>query len=135
MSREASTDIQKAEPGVPAFAEQTRPGAVYTPATDIFENDNSITVLADMPGVNAADLKVDLRENVLTLTGRVAAPENGAESVVMREYQSGVFFRQFALSETVDQAKIDAKLADGVLRLELPKVERAKPRQITVKSA
>jgi HSP20 family molecular chaperone IbpA len=93
MAREATTNIQRAEKsGVPAFPEQTRPGAVYTPATDIFENDNSITVLADMPGVKAADLKVDLRENVLTLTGRVAAPENAGESVIMREYQSGVFF-------------------------------------------
>jgi HSP20 family molecular chaperone IbpA len=128
--------MQKAEkPGVPAVPEQTRPGAVYSPATDIFEDDNAITVLADMPGVKAQDLKIDLRENVLTLTGRVTALENGNESVVLREYESGVFFRQFTLSETIDQAKIDARLTDGVLRLELPKVERAKPRQIAVRTA
>lgn len=134
MAREARTDIQKAEkPGVPTVPEQTRPGAVYTPSVDIFENDNSITVLADMPGVKAQDLKIDLRESVLTLTGHVTAPDS-AESDVLREYQSGTFFRQFTLSERIDQTKIDAKLTDGVLRLELPKVEKARPRQITVRT-
>jgi HSP20 family molecular chaperone IbpA len=136
MAREARTEIQKAEKaGVPTVPEQTRPGPVFSPSVDIFENDNAITVLADMPGVKAADLKIDLRESVLTLTGRVTAPESAKESDVLREYQTGTFFRQFTLSETIDQAKIDAKLTDGVLRLELPKVEKAKPRQITVRTS
>ena len=52
---------------------------------------------------------------------------------MLREYRTGTFFRQFTLSETINQAKIDAKLTDGVLRLELPKVEKARPRQITVR--
>lgn len=135
MAKETRTEIQKTEKsGVPTGPEQTRPGPVYSPAVDIFENDNSITVLADMPGVKAQDLKIDLRENVLTLTGRVASPESPKESDVIREFQTGTFFRQFTLSETIDQAKIDAKLTDGVLRLELPKVEKARPRQITVRT-
>jgi len=135
MAREARTDIKKTEKagGVPG-PEQTRPGAVYSPPVDIFENDNAITVLADMPGVKAQDLKIDLRESVLTLTGRITPPDGAKESDVLREYQSGMFFRQFTLSETIDQAKIDAKLTDGVLRLELPKVEKARPRQITVRT-
>ena len=136
MAKEARTEIQKAEKaGVPTVPEQTRPGPVFSPSVDIFENDSAITVLADMPGVKAADLKIDLRESVLTLTGRVTAPESAKESDVLREYQTGTFFRQFTLSETIDQAKIDAKLTDGVLRLELPKVEKAKPRQITVRTS
>lgn len=135
MAREARTDIQKAEKaGVPTAPEQTRAGAVYSPSVDIFENDHAITVLADMPGVKAQDLKIDLRESVLTLTGRVTPPDGAKESPVLREYQSGTFFRQFTLAETIDQAKIDAKLTDGVLRLELPKVEKARPRQITVRT-
>jgi len=64
----------------------------------------------------------------------VASPATAAESDVLREYETGTFFRQFTLSQTIDQAKIDAHLSDGVLRLELPKVERAKPRQITVRT-
>ena len=135
MAREARTEIQKSEKGVPTVAEQTRSGPVYSPAVDIFENDNSITVLADMPGVKAQDLQIDLRESVLTLTGRVSTPETPTESDVLREYRSGTFFRQFTLAETIDQGRIDAKLADGVLRLELPKVEKAKPRQITVRTS
>lgn len=114
--------------------EQTRPGEVYSPATDIFETDEAITVLADMPGVKADALQIDLRDNVLTLTGRVGRPESSYESELLREYQTGTFYRQFTLSEQIDQAKIDAKLKDGVLRLELPKVERAKPRQIQVRA-
>jgi HSP20 family molecular chaperone IbpA len=117
-----------------AVPEQTRPGPIYLPAVDIFENDNCIAVLADMPGVKASDLKVDLRENVLTLSGHVANSESFGESSVLREFEAGTYFRQFTLSEVIDQSKIDAKLTDGVLRLELPKLERAKPRQITVKT-
>src|SRR5689334_2993795 len=136
MSRESGSEIQKSDkPGAPTLPEQTRSGLVYTPAADIFESENSITVLADMPGVKAGDLKIDLRDSVLTLTGHVEAPEKPGETEVLREYTCGTFFRQFTLAETIDQAKIDARLTDGVLRLELPKVERARPRQITVRSA
>jgi HSP20 family protein len=135
MAREGRTEIQKTEKaGVPTVPEQTRPGPIYSPSVDIFENDNSITVLADMPGVKAQDLKIDLRESVLTLSGRVSSPEGQKEMDVLREYHTGTFLRQFTLSETIDQAKIDAKLADGVLRLELPKVEKARPRQISVRT-
>lgn len=135
MEREARTEIQKAErTGLPTVPEQTRPGPVYSPAVDIFENDKAITVLADMPGVKAQDLKIDLRESVLTLTGRVTSADASKETDVLREYQTGTFFRQFTLSEAIDQTKIDAKVADGVLRLELPKVEKARPRQITVRT-
>jgi HSP20 family protein len=135
MATEATTDVQKAESQTAALPEQTRTGPVYSPAVDIFENEHLITLLADMPGVKASDLEIDLRENVLTLTGRVGAPGTSKESNVLREYRPGIFFRQFTLSEAIDQPKIDAQLTDGVLRLELPKVEKARPRQITVRSA
>jgi len=135
MARAAATEMQKAEQaGVPAVPEQTRSGPVYTPAVDIFEDDQGITVLADMPGVKADALEIDLRESVLTLSGSVVPPECPNETAVLREYHSGIFFRQFTLAESIDQAKIDAQLKDGVLRLVLPKVEKAKPRQITVRT-
>ncbi len=118
-----------------AAPEQTRPGPVYTPAADIFETEHAITVLADMPGVKAHDLKIDLHDNMLTLTGRVTGAEETGAKDVLREYRAGTFYRRFTLSETIDQAKIDAKLADGVLRLELPKIEKARPRQITVRTS
>jgi HSP20 family molecular chaperone IbpA len=134
MSNETGADIQRAEGTMSKMPEQTRPGAVYSPAVDIFETDAAITVLADMPGVKPDQLEIDLRDSVLTLKGRFSSPVTAAESDVLREYESGTFFRQFTLSQAIDQAKIDAHLTDGVLRLELPKVERAKPRQITVRT-
>jgi HSP20 family protein len=136
MASVGTADMERGEKtGVANVPEQTRPGAVYSPSVDIFESESSITVLADMPGVKAEDLKIDLRESVLTLTGPVTVAASAKESAVLREYQSGTFFRQFTLSETIDQSKIDAKLSDGVLRLELPKVAKAQPRQITVRTA
>lgn len=131
----ANGDIRKVETAdMTGGAEQTRPGPVYLPSVDIFENDSSITVLADMPGVKAQDVKIDLHDRVLTLTAPVSPPGNAKEVSVLREYQAGTFFRQFTLSERIDQTKIDAKLTDGVLRLELPKVENARPRQIAVRA-
>ena len=123
---------EKAEVTTPA--EQTRPGFVFSPAVDIFETDTEITLLADMPGVKAADLKIDLRESVLTLDGDVKPPEGDDEADIIREYDTGKYYRQFTLSQVIDQGKIDAEMKDGVLRLRLPKVEAATPRRITVKS-
>ena len=124
---------EKAEVTTPA--EQTKPGLVFTPAVDIFETDKEITLLADMPGVKAGNLNIDLSENVLTLDGDVKAPEGDGEVDVIREYRTGKFYRQFTLSQVIDQSKIDAELKEGVLRLRLPKVEAATPRKISVKSS
>jgi len=129
-----NVELQRSDSGTVAVPEQTHPGPVYSPPVDIFESEERIALLADMPGVKAKDLKIDLRENVLTLSAPVSSPEAPSEVPVLREYTSGSYFRQFTLSDQIDQAKIDAKLTDGVLRLELPKLERAKPRQITVKA-
>ncbi|MBW1691370.1 MAG: Hsp20/alpha crystallin family protein [Deltaproteobacteria bacterium] len=123
---------EKAEVSTPA--EQTRPGPAFTPAVDIFETDQEITVLADMPGVKAKDLAIDLRENTLTLSGDVESPEGETEEEVLREYRTGNYYRQFTLSDVIDQSKIEAALKDGVLRLRLPKVEAAAPRTIPVKT-
>jgi HSP20 family protein len=134
-AHESTTSSNQIQTGGGHAPERTRSGPVYSPAVDIFESDDAITVLADMPGVKAEDLKVDLRDNVLTLSGRVSAPEGSAETGILIEYQPGTFLRQFTLGETIEQSKIDAKLSDGVLRLELPKLERLKPRQISVRTS
>jgi HSP20 family molecular chaperone IbpA len=115
-------------------AEQTTPGMVFTPQVDIFETEKAITLLADIPGVKSEKLNIDLRDNILTITGDIEAVDLGGEEEVLTEYEMGRFYRQFTLSEVVDQNKIDAKLGDGVLRLTLPKVEKATPRKIAVKA-
>ena len=114
--------------------EATRPGVLITTPVDIFEDANSLTVLADMPGVKSADLSIDLHDGVLTITGHAGAPESPNEAFLLHEYGPGTFQRSFALSEVIDQAKIQATLKHGVLRLRLPKAEQAKPRQIRVKA-
>lgn len=123
---------EKAE--VTSQAEQTTPGVVFNPAVDIFEREQDLTILADMPGVKAKDLTIDLRENILTLLGNVESPEGQDETEVLKEYRIGKFYRQFNLSEVIDQAKIEAELKDGVLTLKLPKVEKAAARKIEVKA-
>ena len=115
-------------------AEQTKPGLVFTPAVDIFETDKEITLLADMPGVSADDLTIDLRDNTLTLTADVASSESRNEESMLKEYETGRYYRQFTLGELVNQEDIDAKLSEGVLRLTLPKVEKATPRKIAVQA-
>lgn len=134
MDAESKALQAKEKKEVTAAAEQTRPGPVFTPAVDIFETEKAMTLLADMPGVKGKDLSIDLHESVLTLSGEVAAPEAEDEADVFREYRTGQYFREFTLSEVIDQSKIEAELKDGVLRLTLPKVEAATPRKITVKT-
>ena len=115
-------------------AEQTRPGLVFTPLVDIFETEKALVLLADMPGVKAADLNIDLRDDTLTLVGNVQPYEGADESDILIEYEVGKYYRQFALSEIINQEKIDAQMQDGVLRLTLPKVEKATPRKISVQA-
>lgn len=134
MAKE-KTELQKTgKAEKPALAEATRPGPVYRPAVDILETTDRITMLADLPGVRAENLKIDLREGILTLSAQVTPPEGERETEVLRELPWGTYFRQFTLSDVIDQSRIEAGLVDGVLRLDLPKAERARPRQITVKA-
>ncbi len=130
-----SKELQaKAKHEVATAGEQTRPGPVFTPEVDIFETDEELTLLADMPGVTADDVAIDLNDGVLTLSGDVKPLEGPGETDVLVEFETGRYHRQFALSDAIDQDKIDAKLEDGVLRLTLPKARKAVSRQIAVKA-
>lgn len=114
--------------------EQTQTGPVFTPPVDIFETDKAITLLADLPGVTPDDLNIDLREGVLTLTGNARPLDRADEQDLLVEYETGSYYRQFRISDIIDQTKIEADLTDGVLRLVLPKAEAAQPRKIQIKS-
>ena len=113
-------------------AEQTKPGIVFTPDVDIFEDERQITLLADMPGVAPDAITIDLDDGLLSINGDVKPFEKAEEKDVIVEFEIGRYARQFTLSEAIDQSKIEAKLDDGVLRLTLPKAEKAMPRQIAV---
>jgi HSP20 family protein len=131
---EAKAMQAKEKREVPTPAELTKPGLVFNPAVDIFETERELTLLADLPGVKAKDLKIDLKDDVLTLTADETILEGTGEKDVFREYRTGRYYRQFSLSDTIDQSKIEAVMKDGVLRLTLPKVEAATPRKIAVKT-
>ena len=115
-------------------AESTRNVPVYIPAVDIYESENEIVLLADMPGVAPGDVDVDLRDNQLTLLGKVTLEER-QERALLQEYGVGDFYRQFTLSSRIDQGKIEASMKDGVLTLTLPKAEVAKPKKVVVKAS
>ena len=90
--------------------------------------------MADLPGVKAKDLKIDLDDNVLTLTADETPLEGfPAKRTFSGSIEPAAYYRQFSLSDTIDQSKIEAVLKEGVLRLTLPKVEAATPRKIAVK--
>ena len=112
--------------------EGTRPGPVFIPAADILENQNELVVLADMAGVDSKNVDIDLRDNQLTITGRIDRIENASEVSLYKEFNWGDYIRQFTLSEVIDQAKITAKMENGVLRVTLPKVEKVKPQKVKV---
>jgi HSP20 family protein len=103
------------------------------PPVDIYETREGLVVLADVPGVAQEALEVRVDNNVLTIRGHAHHGVPG--EVTYREYELVNFFRQFELSEKVDQGRITADLKCGVLTLHLPKAEEAKPRQIEVRVA
>jgi len=118
-------------PAMPTTAEDTRTRERYvTPPVDIYELPEGLVVMADVPGVTKDDLDVRVENNILTIRGRASRAMQGAP--VYREYELMHYFRQFELSDKVDQSKIQADLKHGVLTLTLPKAEEAKPRKIAV---
>jgi HSP20 family protein len=115
--------------------EQTRPGRYFVPDVNIYESDESLKLWADMPGVKEKDVNVTLKDGVLTIVGEVATDMYAGLRPLYTEYNIGNYQREFSLSETIDESKIRATLRNGVLELELPKKEKAKPREIEVRSA
>jgi HSP20 family protein len=125
----------KAKEEAPSKGERVRPGRVFVPAVDIFETPETLVLVADMPGVTGDKVTLDLKENHLTIYGTVGPPLGAGEAMVEQEYYSGDFQREFHLGSLIDQSKIEASMKDGVLRLVMHKVEKAKPRKIEVKVA
>lgn len=117
-----------------AAREDTRSQEQYiTPPVDIYENGEGLVVKADLPGVAKDGLDVRVENNLLTIRGKASHVAPGEP--VYREYGLVNFFRQFELSDRVDQSKISAELKNGVLTMHLPKAEESKPRKIEVSAA
>jgi HSP20 family protein len=108
----------------------------FSPRVDVYEEKDALVLAAELPGLKAEDVKVDVEKNVLTLSGeRKLEKQEEKDGYRVLERQFGSFARSFVLPETVDGEKIEAALADGVLKVRIPKRPQAQPRKITVKAS
>jgi len=131
-SREIAT---KEKQQVAQPQEQTRPGRYYVPDVNIFEFEESLKLWADMPGVKDKDVDVALKDGVLTIIGQVTTDVYAGLKPMYIEYNVGNYYREFALNENIDESRIRATLKNGVLELDLPKKEQAKPKRIEVRGS
>ena len=103
---------------------------VYLPATDIYEREDAIVLVADMPGVAEQDVDIHVENHVLTIKGTPAVTQQG--DVLYAEFRPGRFERAFTLSNDIDSEGIKARMKNGVLTVDLPKSAKARARKIEV---
>lgn len=135
QSKELETQpVEKQEMEVTEGTERTRPGKVYVPRADIYETDDTLVIVADMPGVDADSVDITLEKNILSLHGFVDFDRPANYNLAYAEYDIGDYERSFTLSDEIDREKIEATIKDGVLHVFLPKAGPAKTKKISVKS-
>ena len=107
------------------------PARYVSPTVNIFESRDGYVLEAELPGVNKEGLDINVEDSVLTIVGRRAKTESPAQTLY-RESNAADYRRVFELDPAIDTAKIDARIEQGVLTVQLPKAERAKPRKVTI---
>jgi HSP20 family protein len=112
--------------------EKTVPGRYYVPYADIYETEDALCVVMEMPGVEKKDLNVALENDALRVDGQIDFSKYEGMEPVYTEYNVGHYTRSFTLSNKIDQERISAQLDDGVLTLTLPKAKEAQPRRISI---
>jgi HSP20 family molecular chaperone IbpA len=112
--------------------ETTVPVRYYVQNTDIYETDDALTVVMEIPGVEKKDVEVNIENDVLRVEGRLNFTKYEGLEPLYTEYNVGHFARAFTLSNKIDQQQIAAQLNDGVLTLTLKKVKEAIPRKIAI---
>lgn len=115
----------------PVTAQGDRTDNFATPATDVFETSGEIVILMDVPGIGSDDVDIDLTDQTLSVTARRNECNDSGPSI-LSEYEQHGYFRHFRIPRSVDRGRIAATLADGVLRLVLPKTGRDVPRTIRI---
>jgi HSP20 family molecular chaperone IbpA len=131
MAKGKSLQVQEKKELV-SKEEKTVPARYYVPSTDIYETEDALTVVMEVPGVERKDLEVNLENDVLRVEGRIDFSKYEGLDPLYTEYNIGHFARSFTLSSKIDQQKISAQLDDGVLTLTLKKAEEARPRRIRI---
>jgi HSP20 family molecular chaperone IbpA len=114
--------------------ESTRPGTYFLPAVDIFETGDELVLVADMPGVPPDAVDIHLEGDELGIEGRVRTDDYEGLKPLHVEYGVGGYQRRFTLGEAIDRENIKAQMTKGVLVLQLPKAQHARPRRITVQA-
>jgi HSP20 family protein len=132
MANEQSMEVQKKREAQ-TQGEKTVPARFYMPPTDIYETEDALTLVMEMPGVDREDVTVNLEHGVLRVEGRIDYSKYQDMQPVYTEYNVGHFARSFTLSESIDQAEITAELDSGVLTLTMKKAKEALPRRIEVR--
>ena len=112
--------------------EGTVPARSFIPDADIYETNEALVVLLEMPGVDKSRIDISVEDDVLMVAGRIDFSKYQGLTPIYAEYAVGHYRRGFTLSNRIDQHKISAELSDGVLTLTLPKAEKAKPRKIVL---
>ena len=118
---------------VEAKQETTIPVRVFVPNADIYEDENELTVILEMPGVDKSNVEISVEGGVLRVSGRLDFSKYQGLQPLYTEYNIGHYSRSFSLSNKIDQNKIAAEMKEGVLSLKLPKVAEVKPKTIQVK--
>ena len=113
--------------------ESTVPTRVFLPTADIYEDEDALSVVLEMPGVDKGNVEVSIEDGLLKVGGRLDFSKYQDLQPLYTEYNIGNYSRSFSLSDKIDQNKIAAEMKDGVLSLKLPKVKEAKPRTIQIK--
>lgn len=113
-------------------SEETKPGLVFSPAVDIYETAEQLTVVADLPGVDVSSVDIDLEDDDLTISADAGPRMVAGRRALLTEYESGRYHRKFRVGKIIDRENISATMKNGVLELVLPKIGPAKPRKIEV---
>jgi HSP20 family protein len=131
MARSQALEVQEKKELV-AKEEKTVPSRYYVPTTDIFETEDALTVVMEIPGVGKEAVDVNIENDVLRVEGRIDQSKYEGLEPLYTEYNVGHFTRSFTLSNKIDQQQISAQLDDGVLTLTLKKAKEAMPRRIAI---
>ena len=131
MAAAQSLEVQEKKELV-SKEEKTVPARYYMPTTDIFETEDALVVVMEMPGIEKKDIDVDVENDVVRIEGRIDASKYTGLEPLYTEYSVGHFARRFTISSKIDRQQIGAQLENGVLTLTLKKSKDAMPRRIEI---
>ena len=132
--KEQTMEVHKQEETAVDEMERTRSRRSFVPRADIYDTDQEITVLADVPGANEKTVDITLEKDMLSITAFVEPSIPNGFEIAYAEYEEGDYQRSFRLSDEIDRDKIEAVVSNGVLRLRLPKIQEAQTKKIIVKT-